>query len=252
MVRRTVAFFVCMILCWISVPSQAAEISCHKFYEGVSELGGTMGQIGFDKEGTRKNWPSERMPTTVTCLSGFLSGQIVKGDYDKVAAFLRAHHPFLVSFTLNSPGGDADEAMRIGRLFRKYLITTFNGDTCASACALIWFGGVERLGTVGVHRPQINDPMFRGLSPAEASTAYRRALAMIAAYLDEMEVPKSIIELMVATSSNDIRWVDSLYNIELYRPPSIAEWADASCGSSADFLCEVLLLNSRRDRLAPP
>jgi hypothetical protein len=94
--------------------------------------------------------------------------------------------------------------------------------------------------------------MFKGLSPADASTAYRRALASIAAYLDEMEVPKSIIESMVTTSSSDIRWVDA-GNDGLERvPPSIAEWEYASCGSSAASVCTGRLLANNRDRLAPP
>jgi hypothetical protein len=79
-------------------------------------------------------------------------------------------------------------------------------------------------------------------------------LERIAAYLDEMEVPKPIIESMVATSSGDIRWVDSTVD-ELNRPPSIAEWEDASCGSDVRVKwdqCVDLLLSSHRNRLAPP
>jgi len=281
---RTIALFICMILCWIIVPSHAAEISCVDTYDGR-----------FDNKDARNLWPSGRMPIAdVTCFSGLLQGQISKGDYEKVVTFLKAHHPFLGTFGLVSRGGDVDEALKIGRLFRKYLISTqaqfqfpqydrrlprrLDWDeaiatgvivldlfaapdmppcrgqdcTCASACALIWFGGVRRAGHVGVHRPQIMDPMFKGLSPADASTAYRRALASIAAYLDEMEVPKSIIESMVTTSSSDIRWVDA-GNDGLERvPPSIAEWEYASCGSSAASVCTGRLLANNRDRLAPP
>src|SRR5260370_42197985 len=154
--------------------------------------------------------------------------------------FIRANHPFVRHFNLVSPGGNVDEALKIGRLFRKYLIATVAPSnerveagnvvqddvpslsvgsrdlcrgqecTCASACALIWMGGVSRSGAVGLHRPRIDDPMFSGLPPADASTAYRQVLARIAAYLDDMEVPKSIIESMVATSSSDIRWVNGV------------------------------------------
>jgi hypothetical protein len=234
----------------------------------------------------------------VTCFGGFLRGQISKGDYEKVATFLKAHHPFVANFNLASPGGDVDEALKIGRLFRKYLIATLApanehiGATglvhddlpflsagsrdlcrgqdciCASACALIWMGGVMRSGTVGLHRPRIDDPLYRGLPPANASIAYRRLLGDVAAYLDEMEVPKPIIESMVATSSGDILWVNSRDD-RLEQPPSVAEWTDASCGSDANWntdevtrevavkgfkhaICGRNLYASNRGRLAPP
>lgn len=218
MIRRTIAFFISMILCWISSSVRAAEISCP-----------------YGKS---------------ACLVPSLNGQIYKGDYDKVAAFLRARHPTVGDFFLNSPGGDVDEALKIGRLFRKYSITTTTSSRrddgsfsspdpwcrnqnciCASACALIWLGGVYRDGTVGLHRPRTNDPMFKGLSPADASTMYRRVLERVETYLNEMEVPKSIIESMITTSSSDVRWVDSS-DEGLDQPPSIAEWVDASCGRS--------------------
>jgi hypothetical protein len=284
MLRRMTVVFAYIILCCINAPSQAAEISCANLYDGGNPY--------------NFKWASGRMPTAyVTCINGFLNGQILKGDYDKVATFIRAHHPFVGAFSLASPGGDVDEALKIGRLFRKYLIITAAPDslriadgnvtnddvphlseglrdlcrgsdcTCASACALIWMGGVVRSGMVGLHRPRTTDPMFRGLPPADASTAYRRVLEKIAAYLNEMEVPKSIVETMVATSSGDIRWVTA---IDVDDPPSIAEWAEASCGSDPlmDLVtkgkpttvteeykhgnCVHHLYLSNRDRLAPP
>jgi hypothetical protein len=253
MMRRTIVLFICMILCGVSVPSHAAEISC----AAASSNG---------------------------CYIGFLRGKISKGDYEKIATLLRANYSSIGTFGLVSPGGDVDEALKIGRLFRKYLLSTIaplqlgDGDwslylgalmcrgqdcgTCASACALIWFGGVDREGTVGLHRPRINNPMFAGLSAPDASAAYRRVLERIAAYLDEMEVPKPIIESMVATGSSDIHLVDA-WDDQLDRPPSIAEWEGASCGSDkltpqqlAEFeqkrICVSNLLSGHRDRLGPP
>ena len=52
-----------------------------------------------------------------------LKGQISVGDYVKVVSFLRANYP-LNNVVLVSPGGDVDEALKIGGLFRKYLIST--------------------------------------------------------------------------------------------------------------------------------
>jgi hypothetical protein len=184
-----------------------------------------------------------------SCFEGLLAGQIVKGDYDKLVNFYKANHPFLANFRLNSAGGDVDEAIRIGQLFRRYLITAWapirappappfllkvcsgQGCVCASACALIWFGAVERHGSIGLHRPRTDDPAFKALSPADASALFRRMLDGVTRYLEGMEVPRPIIEAMVATSSAEIRWVDSEEDSTFKRPPSIAEWEDASCGS---------------------
>jgi hypothetical protein len=176
--------------------------------------------------------------------SGSLHGEIVKGDYEKIEQILRLKKPS--TFHLYSPGGDVNEALKIGRLFRQYLIYTDavggnyftqtqrfecgqNWDCCASACALIWFGGAERTGSVGLHRPYTNDPSFRDFPPVEASTKYRQILNDVVDYLNEMEAPKSIIETVVNTSSGEIRWVDAVLD-GLDRSPSVAEWVDATCG----------------------
>jgi hypothetical protein len=100
---------------------------------------------------------------------------------------------------------------------------------CVSACALIWFGAPKRFGVVGLHRPRTTDPAFRALSPEAAAKVYKGELNGIAHYLDEMEVPKPMIDAMVATSSVDVRWVDD-HRDRLERAPSFAEWVGASCG----------------------
>src|SRR6266581_4769501 len=116
--------------------------------------------------------------------------------------------------TLISDGGSAYEGIRIGRLLRKYLITTYAsgsvltgcgsaGCICASACALIWFGGVQRMGIVGLHRPRLDDPDFANAPPDEATKIYRKILDDITNYLNEMEVPRTAIEAMVAASSSE-------------------------------------------------
>lgn len=295
---------VLFILSWIGISAHAAEVSCESKIDGTP----------IAEEIAKRLWPSGARPLPSTCMVGLLRGAIANGDYEKIISLMRANHPFLGQFRLISPGGSVDEAIRIGRLFRKYMITAWapaelngsfllaaspqlpygkvewlcNGGSecvCASACALIWFGAQDRNGTVGLHRPHTDDPTFRALNPAEASAFYRRMLDSVIRYLDEMEVPKQIAESMVATSSAEIRWVDAVEN-RLQRPPSIAEWKDASCGSFTDqeensmlqlmakgsgrsqqdsllfnllfqksqkkAQCEGFLVSSQRDRLAPP
>jgi hypothetical protein len=135
----------------------------------------------------------------VPCVEGLLRGPIVGGDYENVVRLFRDSHPLLRKFSLISPGGSVEEAIRIGRLFRKYAVAASapiklangsfhlpgphattplcygnSGCMCASACALIWFGAVDRWGSVGLHRPHTDDPTFKTMSPSEASVAYRR------------------------------------------------------------------------------
>ena len=52
------------------------------------------------------------------CQRGRIHGVVEKGDYEKVRAFYRANHPILDIFSLVSPGGDVEEALKIGQLFR--------------------------------------------------------------------------------------------------------------------------------------
>jgi hypothetical protein len=292
-----------------ATPTHSAEIGCATVWSlhGLPK-GATVQTV---EEMHQRRFPSGRRPVLGTsCFTGVLRGTIVKGDDEKLVRFYRANHPFLASFLLISPGGNVDAAINIGRLFRKYLIEAFapenvgnvrerpwldaNGQmviwcsgrecVCASACALIWFGAVEREGEVGLHRPSTQDPAFKALSPAEASTMYRRILGSITGYLDEMEAPRPMVDAMVGTGSSEIRWVDSDTD-GLRRPPSIAEWEDASCSSftseernaynrlavktirssqeqqflkllagklSKDGQCRLFLLDTHRDRLASP
>lgn len=215
-----------------------------------------------DEDVARKLWPSGFRPTmNSSCNIALMHGTIEKGDYERYRSFYRQHHRALQNVCLVSPGGDAEEATKIGRLVRRYLTsvtapTRFGDDAspfrlfkppsfkpgepvehlcvgstciCASACALVWFGGVNRSGQVGLHRPKRTDAEYKALAPADASAVYKRALQEISRYLEEMEAPRPLIDGMVATSSSEIRWVKDEDQLEY--PPSFIEWVDASCGA---------------------
>jgi hypothetical protein len=200
-----------------------------------------------------------------SCQIAFMRGKIERDDFAKVLAFYRSHHPFLHHVRLISPGGDVDAALKIGRLFRKYLVAVSTPDTnsylpfnenkdgiathnacamsdnrgncvCVSACAFIWFGAPDRSGAVGLHRPRFTDPRFSKLPPAEAATAYREALQTIGRYLEEMEAPKTIIDTLVSTGSDEMTWIEDGFGnptdgLRMHRAPSFAEWVAASCGT---------------------
>ena len=68
---RTIAFIILMALCWSSVPSNAAEISCSQLYTGDEKL---------EPFEVKIDWGKGRVPTPyVTCSGGFLRGPILKG-----------------------------------------------------------------------------------------------------------------------------------------------------------------------------
>ena len=96
---------------------------------------------------------------------------------------------------------------------------------------------------------ELTTPRLKHSPPGQAATLYRQKLDNIMRYLDEMEVPKPVIDAMKTTGSADIRWVDdSAYGLE--RAPSFAEWVDASCGRiSADEEKALLKLGARKSNL---
>jgi hypothetical protein len=222
---------------------RAAEVECVNTYQEKDPI---------PEELASKLWPSGFRPIVGMCNAAFIHGTIAKGDFEKVREIYKKNYRTLQTFYLNSPGGDVTNAINIGKMMRKYLMSgnapwrvVFNNNlsqvlgysgrtlcngpdcVCASACALLWFGSVNRFGAIGLHRPRIDDPLFTALSPVDAARVYRRVLDDIARYMEEMEVPRPMIDAMVATSSSEIQWVDAQDNLE--RPPSYAEWADALC-----------------------
>lgn len=101
-----------VFLASLSVPVRAAEMGCASFY----------GNTPVPEDRAKNLWPSGVRPTADTCKAAFIQGDIVEGDYQKFLSLYRKNHPFMEHVSLKSPGGTVDDAMEIGRLFRKYLI----------------------------------------------------------------------------------------------------------------------------------
>jgi hypothetical protein len=232
----------------------AAEISCVNAWSD-----------GYDPKIMAEWYPSGRRPSSDTCKTALIKGQLDVGDSVKLAQFLRKHHPFLEDVLLWSSGGLIDEGMKIGHLVRRALLTTDAPERnrellgigpdrqwppgyghladfstticenstchCASACFLVWAAGAPfRLGQlIGLHRPTIRATAFSDMPPERASIFYRQSLTDMAKYLTEMEVPRRFIDMMTDTSSNDIRWINRMA-VSFQEVPSISEWLDTACG----------------------
>lgn len=135
-----------------------------------------------------------------------VSGEITAGDDLVFARFLKL--PGHLWVDLDSPGGDVDAALAIGRLVRKREGTVNVKGNCYSACVLIFAGGVTRLdlngmfsgaedpqSRVGVHRLYFAD-LSPGLSQAQVKADYDAKLHKIKNYLREMDVAPEFLSYM--------------------------------------------------------
>jgi len=325
--RALIQFIVaaCIAVTCFSRPMSAAIVECVETIS-ITENGGTPPWVMYkqglpplpqgytlDPDGRHVDipperaaayWPSGERPGKGSCSVALLRGPIKAGDYEMTRKFVRQHLPFLEAMLLHSPGGRVDEAIKIGRLLRQYLINTSAPDRfrennlryintelcrgpgciCASACALIWFGGPSRDGRVGLHRPHFKDQAFARLPASEANKAYNAMLNLVTQYMTEMNVPRHAIDAMTATPSNEMIWVEASQvgtDRSLSRDPSYHEWVLSSCPSLLNAeellkfiagvggpntpegdglakrylqagLCERTLRHNNRDKLAKP
>jgi hypothetical protein len=90
-----------------------------------------------------------------------VSGEITKGDADRLANLLDQHAGAIVF--LDSEGGLVGEALRMGKMVRESASATAvaAGDECLSACALIWVAGrklyLSAQGRVAAHAAYIDN-----------------------------------------------------------------------------------------------
>lgn len=138
-----------------------------------------------------------------------MSGEIQAGDANKLVGLLKANarNAQLVSdIWLNSPGGNLNEAIKIGAVVEElgYTAVVPIGATCASACFFVWISAPGRLapGAIIVHRPYYNmrDSMR---SAGDYEEGYRAASETAGAYLRKRNVPADLIELILTVPSSD-------------------------------------------------
>lgn len=114
---------------------------------------------------------------------------------------------------IESRGGDVDAAMSIGRHLRK-LNARISTCRCASACVLILAAGVERRPSgycnsriepeIGVHR--LYESYVDSKEQIEITRQRRRAkLQEVRAYLDEMGIPSTLMDLMESIPPDAMR-----------------------------------------------
>lgn len=181
-----------------------------------------------------------------------LKGEIKKGDLAATKQAIR-RYGYPSAIVLNSPGGDAVEAMQLGRFFREHLLSVNTFNECASACFIAWAGGYEREtgSDLGIHRPYFEKQYFSELPLGEAKKKYAMMERTVREYLTEMDIPEALTNRMMSIESNDVQYLDSVSllasHIGEYATKE-REWLVSKCGgldqserTSVDIYRQVLM-----------
>jgi len=170
----------------------------------------------------------------------FITGEIDRETVSKAISI--ADKSDIRSFYVDSGGGDIEAAMELGRyLRRKEADIQLDSNTCASACLFVLAGAVKRqlyiggpgylpLARIGVHRPYI----ARSSSSASgANDDYTRTNKLIKKYLEEMNIPVSLLDLMNSVSPDSVKWL-KIDEVDLYFPKADPVWLDLCFSRAAE------------------
>lgn len=172
------------------------------------------------------------------------SGEIQEGDAGCVQRSILASAHVVSMIAFNSAGGDPFEALKIADVLNKYFVAfatgecdvigdhptcmaMFSGDSCASACSLIFLTANDRSGTeVFLHRPTFTAAVFSQMSAAKAEVTYNGATERLLKGLRQRGVPESEIELIMSIPSSGVQQIAQHYP---ENSAWMAEWLSAQC-----------------------
>ncbi|MES0038650.1 hypothetical protein NKJ74_25865 [Mesorhizobium sp. M0046] len=115
-----------------------------------------------------------------------------------------------VAVTFQSPGGNIQKAMELGRLIRRLGLNTaqFRAVECASACSLAFLGGVVRYaepGAIGVHKSSFSGDI--PISTKDAVSVVQQVTAETITYMIEMGVDPALLQLSLQYDNDDVRYL---------------------------------------------
>lgn len=188
-----------------------------------------------------------------------IEGTIESGDYQKFIEVVRRSTGKASHVSILSPGGDFEEAMKIGRALRSLeLISEVpsrnnsgepmclglffgpqpprnpNNCTCASACFFIHIGSIWRQGSfLLVNRPYFSKGQFGEMPEDQAKLLFDELQNNAQSYMQEMGVPPHIQENVLGASSDKSLLLDQ-GDIDVYfsgEIPHRKEWLLNKCKS---------------------
>jgi hypothetical protein len=152
-----------------------------------------------------------------------LKGTITQGAVAKFRSIFESVEPGRLPagaiVLVDSHGGDGLAAIEIGRIVRAAKAHVFVRGRCASACVYVLAGGVvrgvARDRAIGIHSPRLTT-FVKGLGVVDinAATSKTAAAALAAGnkrsreYFAEMGAPDALFDAMMATPSDQTRYLD--------------------------------------------
>lgn len=131
-----------------------------------------------------------------------IEGPIQLDSDERFLEFL-IRNPGIIGLQLDSPGGVVVSAIEMADEISKRKLSTYiaEGDSCASACSLIFFAGHDRLvkGRLGVHQM---DDGGRG-----TASALQFVLAKQLDAFQRFGIPWPITQKMLTTLPSDMYWI---------------------------------------------
>ena len=175
-------------------------------------------------------------PSSAATKGAVFEGKIEAGDFEKFKGFI-LNNEKTTELYLASPGGDLNEAVKIGLLVRALKLWTVvpsktltdqrrdlaaarhdlkdakDDYKCASACFFIFVAGVHRSSDdqgppiLGIHRPSLAKNDLSRFNIDQKTMADARMRAAVEKYLKLMDVPSKYAENMYSVPRGSIRWI---------------------------------------------
>lgn len=184
----------------------------------------------------------------------FAEGTIQADTPDKFASFVRqrfAELPPEPTVSFDSFGGNMIAAMLLGQSIRilKYETEILDGQSCASACALSFLGGVkrsfDRSGRYGVHQ-------FFAVSGNIGDAATQVVVVAVAKYIESMGARRELLDAASLVPPRSMLWL-SEQQLKQFRvdnsEPLFFGWTLGAEQSGRIFVRSVKLLPGDRMRV---
>ena len=188
-------YLISLVLSFFAAPSNAAYFRIESVDGGC--LGNTFNLIGEIKRGD------------AAYFSNLVAQQKKKfTELDCKGKHKLPDHEFNAAISLQSSGGDVNEAMKIGHIVRANEFTAMvaNNKDCFSSCVFILGAGVLRysFGKVGIHKPYFSE-LKENITTAEIKKLRDENIKSIKEYFNFMDVSESIVEDMLSIEPSKIK-----------------------------------------------